>query len=104
LYNGSLIKEELNLANTKSAIKEIRVARARQERNKSNISEIKSAVRKAGEAVKADDKSTAQATMRATQSRLDKSVGKTNMHANAAARTQSRLTRRMNKATAPKAA
>ncbi len=91
------------MANTKSAIKEIRVARARQERNKSASSEIKSAVRKAAAAVKGEDKDAAQTTLRATQSRLDKSVGKKSLHKNAAARTQSRLAKRLNKASAPKA-
>ena len=91
------------MANTKSAIKEIRVARARHERNKSAESEIKSVVRKCGTAIKGTDKDAAQSSLRAAQSRLDRAVGQKNLHRNAAARSQSRLTKRLNKASAPKA-
>ncbi len=87
------------MANTKSAIKEIRVARARAEGNKSVRSEIKSMVRNAREAVKAGDKTPAVAPVRAAQSRLDKAVTQGNLPRNAAARRTSRLAKRLNQTT-----
>jgi small subunit ribosomal protein S20 len=89
------------LANTKSAIREIRVARARQERNKSVRSEIKSIVRKAGEGL-SGEKETALAAIKTAQSQLDKAVNRGNLHRNAAARRTSRLTKKLNQVVAPK--
>jgi small subunit ribosomal protein S20 len=73
------------LANTKSAIKEIRVARARQERNKSIRSETRSSARSAGEMISGEDKEAA---------------AKGVIHPNAAARKKSRMAKKLNKAAA----
>jgi small subunit ribosomal protein S20 len=89
------------LANTKSAIREIRVARARQERNKSARSEIKSVVRKAGESL-SGEKEAATTAVKAAQSQLDKAVNRGNLHRNAAARRTSRLTKKLNQVITPK--
>jgi small subunit ribosomal protein S20 len=89
------------LANTKSAIKEIRVARARQNRNKSIRSEIKSVVRKAGEGL-GGEKEAAAVAVKAAQSQLDKAVNRGNLHRNAASRRTSRLTKKLNQVIAPK--
>ena len=48
-------------------------------------------IRKVREAVKAGDTATAQAEFVAAQKRLDKAAAKNLIHANAAARTKSRL-------------
>ncbi len=92
------------MANTKSALKEIRVARARQERNKSARSEVKSVVRQAGELMTGEDKEAAAKGCRTAESQLDRSVCKGIMHPNAAARKKSRMAKKLNKATAAKSA
>jgi len=89
------------LANTKSATKEIRVAGARQERNKSMRSLTKTIVHKAESAVSKGEES-AQADVKAAASSLDKAAGAGIIHANAAARKKSRLTKKLNKAVATK--
>ena len=91
------------MANTKSAIKEIRVARGRQERNKSIRSEIKSIVRKAGESL-SGEKETATIAVKAAQSELSKAVNSGKIHRNAAARRTSRLTKKLNQVGIPKTA
>jgi small subunit ribosomal protein S20 len=90
------------LANTKSAIKEIRVANARGIRNKSARSETKSVVRKAGQLISAPDKDAAVTGSRAAERALDRAARKGTLHPNAAARSKSRLAKKLNKATAAK--
>jgi len=90
------------LANTKSAIKEIRVANARGIRNRAARSETKSVVRKAGQLITAGDKEAAVKGSRAAESQLDYAARKGTMHPNAAARSKSRLAKKLNKATAAK--
>jgi len=92
------------LANTKSAIKDIRVARTRQKRNKSARSEIKSVVRQAREAVAGEDKEAAALALRAAESQLDRAADKGIMHPNAVARRKSRLAKKLNKANTPETA
>ena len=91
------------MANTKSAMKEIRTARARQERNKTARSEAKSVVRRASELISGEDKEAAVKGCRTAESQLDRSVSKGIMHPNAAARKKSRLAKKLNKATAKNA-
>lgn len=88
------------MANTKSAIKEIRVARARQERNKSIRSETRSSVRSAGEMISGEDKEAAAKAVGAAASQLDKAATKGVIHPNAAARKKSRMAKKLNKAAA----
>jgi small subunit ribosomal protein S20 len=90
------------LANTKSAIKEIRVANARGTRNKSARSETKSVVRKAGQLINAGDKEAAVTGSRAAERSLDRAARKGTVHPNAAARSKSRLAKKLNKAAAAK--
>ena len=90
------------MANTKSAIKEIRVAEARQERNKSMRSFNKTVVHKAESSVSKGDIEMAKADVKTAASSLDKAAGAGIIHANAAARKKSRLTKKLNKATAAK--
>ena len=88
------------MANTKSAIKEIRVAQARQERNKSIRSETRSSVRRAGEMISGEDKEAAAKAVNAAASQLDKAATKGVIHPNAAARKKSRMAKKLNKAAA----
>lgn len=90
------------MANTKSAKKEIRVAQARQERNKSARSLTKTAVRKAEGALSKGEIETARSEVKAASSSLDKAAGAGIIHANTAARKKSRLARKLNKAAAVK--
>jgi small subunit ribosomal protein S20 len=85
------------LANTKSALKEIRVARARRERNKSVQSEVKSVVRASREQLASNDSTSALEALHKAESKLDKAAGKGIIHPNAAARRKSRLAKQLNK-------
>jgi len=92
------------LANTKAAIKEIRVARVRQERNKAASSQVKSAARAAVELLTGEDKDAATKGFHAAECQLDRAASRGIMHPNAAARSKSRLAKKVNKAGAPKKA
>jgi small subunit ribosomal protein S20 len=85
------------LANTKSAKKEIRVAAARQERNKSIRSITKTVVHKAEVSVGKPGVESAAADLKSASSALDKAAQAGIMHANAASRKKGRLTRALNK-------
>lgn len=89
------------MANTKSAIKEIRVAAARQERNKSVRSVTKTMVHKAESSV-ATGSPEAKDDVKGAISSLDKAVAAGIIHTNAAARKKSRLVKKLNTATAAK--
>lgn len=97
LYNGSFsIIGGTELANTKSAIKEIRVAAARYERNKSVRSVTKTMVHKAESSV-ATGAAEAEGDVRVAISSLDKAAASGIIHPNAAARKKSRLVKKLNK-------
>lgn len=86
------------MANTKSAIKMIRVAMRRRQRNQPIRSEIKTLVKKTRTAIEAGRLSDAQAKLREAVSALDKAANKKVIHRNTAARRKSRLMRRLAKA------
>jgi len=88
------------LANTNSAKKEIRVAAARQERNKSVRTYNRRTVRKAEAAIATGD-AAATDNVKAAFSSLDKAASAGIIHRNAAARNKSRLAKKLN-ATAAK--
>lgn len=90
------------MANTKSATKEIRVAAGRQERNKSLRSYTKTVVHKAETTVGNGEIESAKTDVKMAASSLDKAAGAGIIHANAAARKKSRLTKKLNKAVAAK--
>ena len=90
------------MANTKSATKEIRVAEARQERNKSLRSLTKTIVHKAENSVSKSEIESAKADVKAAASSLDKAAGAGIIHANTAARKKSRLSKKLNQAVATK--
>ncbi len=90
------------MANTKSAIKEIRVAAARQDRNKTVRSLNKTAVHKAEATLGKGEAEAANSDVKAAFSSLDKAAAAGIIHANAAARKKSRLAKKLNKASAAK--
>ena len=83
------------MANIKSQIKRNRQNVKRNQRNRRVRSEINTRTRHALEAIDNDDPGAPDA-VRAAAKRLDKAAGKGVIHANTAARSKSRLLRRLN--------
>ncbi len=84
------------MANIKSAKKRILVAKARNERNKSIKSAVKTAIKKVDAAVAANDKEAAAAALLAATSAIDKATSKGVYHKNTASRKVSRLAKAVN--------
>jgi small subunit ribosomal protein S20 len=87
------------MANIKSQKKRNRQNEVRHERNKAVRSELKTRVKRAGEAATQGDEHAAE-LVKSAQKRLDKAGRKGIIHKNQAARRTSRLMRRAAKATA----
>ncbi len=81
------------MANIKSAEKRIGQTERDRERNRSQRSRMRRAVRQLREAVSAGDVSKAQELLPETLKLIDSTAQKKVIHRNAAARTKSRLTR-----------
>lgn len=81
------------MATSPSAIKRIRQNQRRRAHNAARKSRVRTAVKRVRAAAEAGDLNTAEALLPDTLSLLDASAGKKYIHANAAARTKSRLTR-----------
>lgn len=79
------------MANIKSQIKRIKTNEAARERNKTVKSALKTAVRKAREAVASGNKAAATQAVAAAGKVLDKAVSKGVIHANQAANKKSAL-------------
>jgi len=88
-------REGLSLANTKSAIKAIRVAERRRRVNLPIRSGVKTALRKARTAIDQGDPAIAQQAAIVAVSKLDKAVSKGVLHWRNAARRKSRLMRKL---------
>jgi small subunit ribosomal protein S20 len=84
------------LANSKSALKRIRVAERRRLRNQPYRSAAKTFVRKAREAIADGDQPQSAEAVKAAVSMLDRVAGKGIIHKNNAARRKSRLMKRYN--------
>ncbi|HEV2636177.1 MAG TPA: 30S ribosomal protein S20 [Actinocrinis sp.] len=84
------------MANIKSQIKRIKTNEKAQARNKAVKSELKTAIRKAREAVVAGEAEKAQELARVASRKLDKAVTKGVIHANQAANKKSALTKAAN--------
>lgn len=84
------------MANTRSALKEIRQSEKRRLRNATVRSAVRSAVKSARTALGGTALDEARATVARTIQSLDKAVTKGVVHKNAAARKKSRLTRQLN--------
>ena len=85
------------MANIKSSMKDIITSAKKAERNKAASSALKTAVRKAEKAITAGGAAAKDAVI-AGQSALDIAAKKGIIHANAAARKKSRITKKLNAA------
>ncbi|MGQ0504640.1 MAG: 30S ribosomal protein S20 [Myxococcaceae bacterium] len=79
------------MANTKSAQKRNRQAQKRRARNVAVRSQVRSAVKKAREAITSKDPQKAQEALRAAASSISKAASKGVLHARAASRRIARL-------------
>jgi len=86
------------MANTKSAIKQVRVSQRRHQRNKPIRSRAKTEVKKARVLIAAGDLDAAQAQAQAAIRALDRAASKGVIHRNNAARRKSRLMKQLNQA------
>jgi small subunit ribosomal protein S20 len=84
------------LAHHASALKQIRQGEKHNERNRKNVSQLKTQVRKLRTAIAKGDAKEAAASLAETVSAIDRAAKKGVVHDNAAARYKSRLTRRVN--------
>lgn len=84
------------MANSKSALKRIRVAERKRLRNQPYRTAAKTTVRKAREAVAAGDQPASAEAIKAAISMLDRVASKGVIHKNNAARRKSRLMARYN--------
>jgi small subunit ribosomal protein S20 len=88
------------MPNHKSAEKRVRQNENRRKINKNNRTALRTALKKFRAAVTAKDVTGSQELLPVTVSRIDKAVQKGILHKNAAARHKSRLTRKVNQASA----
>ena len=88
------------MANTKSAIKHLRVSERKRLRNRLIRSRARTFVKKTDRLIEAGDFEQAQETTRQAVVALDKAAQKGVIHKNAVARSKSRLIRRLNRAQA----
>ena len=86
-----------------SALKQMRQSRKRRTRNRQNLSQVKTQVKKLRAAIAAGDSGTARRLLSATMGEIDRAVKKGVMHDNAAARYKSRLSRKVSALPAAKA-
>ena len=78
-----------------SALKQMRQSRKRRARNRKNLSQVKTQVKKLRAAIAAGDTGTAGKLLSATVGEIDRAVKKGVVHDNAAARYKSRLSRKV---------
>lgn len=83
------------VANTKSAIKRIKVAERNRLRNKAYKSAVKTLMKKCLLAIQAGDVQAGELAMRAAYSKIDKAVKRGVLHANNGARKKARLARHL---------
>jgi len=83
------------MANHLSALKRARQTERRAQRNRSNTSRLRSALRDMREALTKGDKAAAEQVFRKTASALDKAIQKGVIHENTAGRYKSRLNARL---------
>lgn len=88
------------MPNHKSAEKRVRQNENRRKINKNNRTALRTALKKFRAAVTAKDTAESKELLPLTISRIDKAVQKGILHRNAAARHKSRLTKKVNQATA----
>lgn len=85
------------LAKSKTPMKRARMAKIRQASNMSKKSAMKTAIKKFEAAIADNNRSEAEAKLVAAISIIDKNAGRGIVHKNKAARTKSRLAKKLNK-------
>ena len=85
----------LEMANHFSALKRARQTERRTQRNRTNTSRLRTALRDMREALAKGDKTAAEQVFRTTSSALDKAIQKCVLHENTARRYKSRLNARL---------
>ncbi len=81
------------MASHKSALKRIKQTRVRTEANRAHVTRLRHQLRKLRVALEQKDKAAADSLLKPTLALIDSSTHKGVLHANAAARYKSRLTR-----------
>ncbi|OUM97280.1 MAG: 30S ribosomal protein S20 [Paenibacillaceae bacterium ZCTH02-B3] len=84
------------MPNIKSAIKRVKTSEKRRLRNASLKSALRTALKKAEQAIAGADPEAAREAVKFAQRKLDKAVTKGIIHKNAAARKKSRLAQKLN--------
>jgi small subunit ribosomal protein S20 len=90
------------LAHHASAEKQMRQSLKRRARNRKNVSQLKTQVKKLRAAIATGDAAAARTLLPETVGEIDKAAKKGVVHDNAAARHKSRLTRKVNALSAAK--
>lgn len=91
------------MAHHASALKQQRQGLRRNERNRKNLSQLKTQVKKLRAVIATGDAEEAKKVLGETVSEIDKAAKKGVVHDNAAARYKSRLTRHINALSTPRA-
>ena len=89
------VTEEIELANTAQSKKRARQAEKRRQHNTGLRSRMRTQVKQVLQAVKGNDKTTAQTAFKMASSAIDRNVNKGLVHKNAAARYKRRLNARI---------
>lgn len=92
------------MPNSVSAKKRLRQSLSRRDRNRALRSGLRTQIRKLRAAITAGNVETSETEFRVTVKKLDQAAAKKVIHANAAARLKSRLSRSIKALKAPKAA
>lgn len=95
VFSQQWVQEELLLANTKSALKAIRVSERRRRRNQPIRSGVKTAIRRTRQLIAQGDLESANQAIIVAESTLDKAASKGVIHWRNAARRKSRLMRKL---------
>ena len=88
------------MPNHKSAKKRVRQNEKRRQINRSHRTQLRTSIKKLGEAIDGGNATEIAAALPATVSTIDKAVQKGVLHSKAAARHKSRLTTKVNQASA----
>jgi small subunit ribosomal protein S20 len=83
------------MANIKSAMKRVKVAELKSNRNKKITSNLKTTIRKFNNAIESGNKELANEIFIVATKKLDKAASKGTLHANSAARKKSTLSRKL---------
>lgn len=83
------------MANIKSAVKRVKIAELKTNRNKKITSNLKTTIRKFNNAIESGNKELANEIFIVATKKLDKATSKGTLHVNSAARKKSTLSRKL---------